>query len=215
MKKRKWKSPPSVSCYCSHWQHLGRVNTRRVTEAERQQPKSSKGHSVTSRWEMWKSQSGVTLCNSMDHTFHWILQARILEWVAIPFSRRSSQSRDQSQISHIAGRFFTSWATRECLVAKVKKKTTKNQTQILVGRVWIYYDSLRPPKWLYFCLSQSSQGIKYFWRSETVVWGVVKGRWMMHIDIWCLLGERIKGQVLTYLFFILLQQKTRCNLPKE
>ena len=46
-------------------------------------------------------------------TVHGILQARILEWVAFPFSRGSSQPRDQTQVSHIAGRFFTSWATRE------------------------------------------------------------------------------------------------------
>ena len=44
---------------------------------------------------------------------HGILQARILEWVAIHFSRGSSQLWDQTQISHIAGRFFTLWATRE------------------------------------------------------------------------------------------------------
>ena len=46
--------------------------------------------------------------NSMDYTVHGILQARILEWVAFPFSRVSSQPRDQIQVSHIAGRFFTS-----------------------------------------------------------------------------------------------------------
>ena len=38
---------------------------------------------------------------------HWILQARILEWVAISFSRGSSQLRDRTQVSCIAGRFFT------------------------------------------------------------------------------------------------------------
>ena len=42
-----------------------------------------------------------------------ILQARILEWVAMPSSRGSSQLRDQIDISHIAGRFFDNWATRE------------------------------------------------------------------------------------------------------
>ena len=42
-----------------------------------------------------------------------ILQARILEWVAIPLSRGSSQPRDQTWVSHIAGRFFTIWTTRE------------------------------------------------------------------------------------------------------
>ena len=45
-----------------------------------------------------------------------IFQARILEQVAISFSRRSSQPRDQTQVSCIAGRFFTTWATREALI---------------------------------------------------------------------------------------------------
>ena len=49
----------------------------------------------------------------MDNAVHRILQARILEWVAVPFSRGSSQPRDQTQVSHIVGRFFTSWATME------------------------------------------------------------------------------------------------------
>ena len=44
---------------------------------------------------------------------HGILQARILEWVAFPSFRGSSQPRDQTQVSHIAGRLFTSRATRE------------------------------------------------------------------------------------------------------
>ena len=42
-----------------------------------------------------------------------ILQARTLEWVAIPFSRGSSQLRDRTQVSHVAGGFFTSWTTRK------------------------------------------------------------------------------------------------------
>ena len=42
-----------------------------------------------------------------------ILQARVLEWIAMPSSRGSSQPRDQTQVSHIAGRFLTNWATRE------------------------------------------------------------------------------------------------------
>ena len=50
----------------------------------------------------------VCLCDPMDCMVHGILQARILEWVAIPFSRGSSQPRDQTQVSHIAGGFFTS-----------------------------------------------------------------------------------------------------------
>ena len=55
----------------------------------------------------------LTVCNPMDYTVHGILQARILEWVAFPFSRKSYQPRDRTQISHIAGGFFTSWTTRK------------------------------------------------------------------------------------------------------
>ena len=51
------------------------------------------------------------LYNRMDYTVHGILQARILEWVAFPFSRLSFQSRDQTQVSHTASVFFTIWTT--------------------------------------------------------------------------------------------------------
>ena len=54
-----------------------------------------------------------TLCDPVDYTLQGILQARILEWVAFPFSRGSSQPRDQAQVPCIAGRFFTSRASRE------------------------------------------------------------------------------------------------------
>ena len=80
-------------------------------------------------WETWSSErlnslpvlvaeSCLTLCNSMDRSppgssVHGILQARILEWITIPFSRGSSQPRDQTWVSCIAGRLFTIQATRE------------------------------------------------------------------------------------------------------
>ena len=50
--------------------------------------------------------------NNVSLLFLGISQARILEWVAIPFSRGSSQARDWTQVSCIAGGFFTSWATK-------------------------------------------------------------------------------------------------------
>ena len=53
-------------------------------------------------------QSCLTLCDPMDYTIYGILQARILEWVSFPFSKGSSQPRDQIQDSRIAGRFFIS-----------------------------------------------------------------------------------------------------------
>ena len=49
------------------------------------------------------TQSCPTLCDPMDSTVHGILQARKLDWVAFPFSRGSSQPRDRTQVSHIAG----------------------------------------------------------------------------------------------------------------
>ena len=58
--------------------------------------------------EVKVTQSRLTLCHHMEYTVHGILQARIVEWVAFPFSRGSSQPRDQTQVSCIAGGFFTS-----------------------------------------------------------------------------------------------------------
>ena len=60
----------------------------------------------------------LTLCDRMDCSLpgcsaHGILQARILQWVAITFSRGSSRPRDQTQVSRIGGRHFNLWATRE------------------------------------------------------------------------------------------------------
>ena len=64
------------------------------------------------------AQLCLTFCDPMDcslqgSSIHGILLARILEWVAISSSRGSSQPRDWTQASRIAGGFFTSWATRE------------------------------------------------------------------------------------------------------
>ena len=53
------------------------------------------------------AQSCPTLCDPMDYTVHGILQARILEWVAFPFSRGPFQPRDLTQVSCIAVGFFT------------------------------------------------------------------------------------------------------------
>ena len=72
------------------------------------------------RSEVKVAQSCLALCNSMNcslpgFSVHGILQTRILQWVAIPFSRGFSQPRDRTQVSHIVGRFFTVWATGEVI----------------------------------------------------------------------------------------------------
>ena len=57
--------------------------------------------------EVKVAQSSLILCDPLDYTVHGILQARILEWVAVPSSRESSQPRDRTQISHTAGGLLT------------------------------------------------------------------------------------------------------------
>ena len=64
--------------------------------------------------ELSKSPSVVS-DSLWPHGLNGIHQARVLEWVAFPFSRGSSQPRDWTQVSCIVGRFFTSWTTREAL----------------------------------------------------------------------------------------------------
>ena len=91
------------------------------------QVKESESHSVMSD----------TLCDPMDYTVRGILQARILEWVAFPFSRGSSQPRDQTQVSRIAGRFFTNWAMREaqkctCPTKPARKDSFKREKVMLM-----------------------------------------------------------------------------------
>ena len=103
--RRKWQPTPVVLPGESHGQRSlpgyspwGRKEsdmTERLT------------HTHT-HWK-WKSFSRVWLFD----TVHGIFQTRILEWVAVPFSRGSSPPKDQTQVSHVAGGFFTSWATRE------------------------------------------------------------------------------------------------------
>ena len=59
------------------------------------------------------AQSRLTCGDPMDYTVHGILHAKVLEWVAFPFSRGSSQPRYQTQVSSIVSRFFTKLTTKE------------------------------------------------------------------------------------------------------
>ena len=86
-------------------------------------------------WKLKIPQLCLTLCNPMDYTVLGIFQARILEWVAFPFSRGSSQSGDRTQVSCIAGRFLTSWAASVSWGIRQKKST------------WLYLDSTLHTRW--------------------------------------------------------------------
>ena len=75
----------------------------------------------------------------LGSSVHGVLQARTLEWVAVPSSRGSSQPRDQTQVSRIAGRFFTLWATREAHNGMdYMKKYDKIQMTLTSKKIIIY-----------------------------------------------------------------------------
>ena len=85
----------------------------------------------------------------MDYTVHGILQARILEWVALPFSMGSSQPRDWTQVSCITGGFFTSWTTREAqFLSYVVRKSKKNALRLDV--CFLYVEVLEVVSLLFF-----------------------------------------------------------------
>ena len=82
-----------------------------------------------------------TLCNPMDCVVHGILQARILEWVAFPFLRGSSQPRDQTQVSHIVARFFTSWATSTNSVPRPLRFLASRWLSLSLSFFFFFYSS--------------------------------------------------------------------------
>ena len=99
-------------------------------------------------WNMCESievlvvQSCPTLCNPMESSHQAspsmeFSRPRILVWVAIPFSRGSSQPRDQTWISCIEGRFSTIWATREALGICVHKNKTKWETDFFTSGLYL------------------------------------------------------------------------------
>ena len=90
---------------------------------------------------LWKSLSRVQLCNPMDYSLqgssvHGILQVRILELVAIPFSRGSSQPKDRTQFSHTADRFFTIWILHHLSHQGSPKKHTLADQWLVLGPQW-------------------------------------------------------------------------------
>ena len=109
---------------------------------------------LISEWK-WKVLMHVRLCNPMDcsppaSSVHGILQTRILEWLSIPFSRESSWPRDWTQVSCIAGIFFTIWATREAPVNLQNKLQTKLFEYICKKHI---EGSFQQFSWIYFRIS--------------------------------------------------------------
>ena len=101
---------------------------------------------------MWRekvfiTQSFLTLCNPMDYSppgfsFHGIFPARILEWVAVSFSRASSWPRDWTRVSFIARRFFIIWAAREAQ----KLHDTEFYQEVFMSPTQVFLLNWKPPK---------------------------------------------------------------------
>ena len=111
-------------------------------------------------------------CSLPGRSVHRIFQARILEWVAIFFSRGSSWPRDQTQVTYIAGRHFTIWAPREILSESVCVLVISKPTRLLCPRnspenntgvgsysllQWIFLTQGSNPgllhgRWVFYCL---------------------------------------------------------------
>ena len=106
-------------------------------------------------------------CSPQGSSVHGILQARTLEWVAISFSTGSSGPRDRTQFSHIAGRLFTNWATREATTDG--EKFLLNSTSIVLG---ILLEALvwnLNVKWL-MNITKVSYSLFAVVRSRSLVW---------------------------------------------
>ena len=108
------------------------------------------------------TQLCLTVCDSMDYTVYGILQVRILEWVAFPFSRGSSQPRDQTQVSRIAGQILYQLSNKGsprilewvAYPFSIESSQPRNRTGVsfIAGRFftnWAMRKALPPLSWLY------------------------------------------------------------------
>ena len=126
------------------------------------------------------AQSCPTLCDPMDYSppgssVHGILQARILERVAIPFSRGSSWPRDQTQVSCIQNRFFTIWATRKRSQLEEGNGTNQKVRDKRPNplRYIVSFSPCKPSGWIwtYIFVTQGNgaPGVKVSWDLNPVV----------------------------------------------
>ena len=125
-------------------------------------------------------QSCPTLCHSTDYSLpgssvHRILQVKILEWVAMPSTRGSSWPRDRTQVSHIAGRFFTIWATRE----------THLKCRKMIKTCWMQCPCVLRPNHPEHTVALASPVVSSWW---------VSSLWLTpSTHLWTLIGSRLQN----------------------
>ena len=140
---------PWKKSYDTPKQHLKKKNAETLLWQQRSYSQSygfPSSHVLMCESEV--AQSCLTLCDPMDcsppgFSVHGIFQARVLEWVAISFSRGSSWPQDRTKVSCIAGRHFTLWATREAQYSwNIKKAECR---RIDAFELWYWRRLLRVP----------------------------------------------------------------------
>ena len=146
---------------------------------------AAKSQTRLSDWTDWNHSCHLririitfpTLCDLVDcsppgSSVHGILQARILEWVAMPSSRGSSQPRDQTSVSHVASRHFTLWATREAHV--YYQGWNRSPAQVGCMRQVLGAGALGRPR-----------GMRWGGRRERGSgWGTHVHPWLIHVNLW-------------------------------
>ena len=116
--------------------------------------------SSASLW-MCSVTSVMSDCHAMDcslpgYSVHGVLQAVILEWVAMPSSRGSSQPRNQTQVSCIAGGFFTAEPLTSLCSMVNEHSTELGKRQLSADLSQCLYNSLEDSDWPYLCLLSGS-----------------------------------------------------------
>ena len=104
-----------------------------------------------------------TDCSLPGSSVHGVLQARILKWIAILFSRGSSLSRDWIQVSYIAGRFFTVWATME-EISHVEHFISQRNASF----GWVCKKQPKLPTWFEILVAVTKSSLFQRWRKLTV-----------------------------------------------
>ena len=135
-------------------------------------------------------------CSPPSSSVHGILQARILEQAAIPFSRESFQLRDQIWVSRIAGSFFTIWATREAwlqhdtlchitLLSSCLKRWDCSPALFLNSHVTRFAGAMWPQAWIILVLSKHFPVWKmlrhWFWKEDVLQVRQSQPLWTIHV----------------------------------
>ena len=168
------------------------------------------------------SQSGPTLCNPMDFSppgssVHGILQARILEWVAISFSRGSARPRDKTWVSYIAGRLFSNWGTREVQRAKAYSILLLSDTHNNNNHpIWIQYLKMKRPIHIEVCLaylfSFDNSVFYLITRKNYIIWSPVRKDWLFFQEVVNEIYSKIrKKSERQWKQHKMLQQEMHCN----